>query len=98
MSGYGAGGRGTPDAVATIQGDGWASQGIMLRGTFRGRIPLGCAVSGWSLLVSASVQAVQALYGAYRNLAVIHGMQEVWGSNPHSSTSFPRSEYSFKII
>jgi hypothetical protein len=32
------------------------------------------------------VHAVQALYGAYRNLPVIHGMQEVWGSNPHSST------------
>ena len=90
MSGYGAGGRGHPDSVATILGDGWASQVIMRRGSLRGRIPLGCAVSGWSLLVSASVRAVQALCGAYRNLPVIHGMQEVWGSNPHSSTQVRR--------
>jgi hypothetical protein len=41
-----------------------------------------CAVSSWSALASASVHAVQALYGAHRNLPVIHGMQEVWGSNP----------------
>jgi hypothetical protein len=26
------------------------------------------------------------------------GMQEVWGSNPHSSTRFPRSKPKFKII
>ena len=79
MSGYGAGGH--PDTVATIQGDGWALAGIMRRGSLRGRIPLGCAVSGWSPLASASVQAVQAPYGAYRNLPVIHGMQvlvSVW--------------------
>src|ERR1039457_1716936 len=28
----------------------------------------------------------------------LYGMQEVWGSNPHSSTRFPRSKPSFKII
>ena len=26
------------------------------------------------------------------NVLVIHGMQEVWGSNPHSSTRNTRSE------
>ncbi len=89
MSGYGAGRRDTPDTVATIQGDGWALAGDHAEGTLRGRIPLGCAVPGWPALASATVQAVQALHGAYRNLPVFHGMQEVWGSNPHCST-FPQ--------
>jgi len=48
----------------------------------RGRIPLGCAVPGWPALASATVQAVQAVCGAYRNLLVFHGMQvlvPLWG-------------------
>jgi hypothetical protein len=32
------------------------------------------------------------------NAPAFHGMQEVWGSNPHSSTHFPSSRPDSKII
>jgi hypothetical protein len=32
------------------------------------------------------------------NQGISHGMQEVWGSNPHSSTRNTRSEYDFGAI
>jgi hypothetical protein len=64
-------------------------QKIIWSGSLSVRMQRGRARLSVSVPALASVWPVQGLWGAHRNWWVIHGMQEVRGSTPRSST-FPQ--------
>jgi hypothetical protein len=57
-------------------------QKILSGGTLGGRTPPVRACRGQRQPAPAGVEAVQGLYGGYRNPLVVHGKEKVYGSIP----------------
>ena len=63
-----------------------ASMMIILRGIPRGKMPLGLLARAGDSLHEIAFWLVRPQMAWSGNACGIHGMQEVWGSNPHSPT------------